>query len=381
MDGKTRIYADNASTTEIDSLAFEAMLPYLQDKYSNPSSLHSFGRAARKAVESARLEIAECIGATPQEIFFTSCGTESDNWAIKSMAKALSEKGKHLVASAIEHKAVLNCLSALEQDGFAETLVPVDSCGLVSKSNLSAAMISGTTLVSIMLANNEIGTVQDIPGLVEVARSRKVVFHTDAVQAIGHIPVNVAVLGVDLLSASAHKFNGPKGVGFLFKRNEVLLPSFMNGGYQEAGFRAGTENVAGIVGMACALKNHISSLAENINRLESMAFRFKSRISEKIPAAIFNGHPTQCLPGMVSVSLPGISGESLLHLLDLKGIYVSTGAACNSKDTVVSHVLRAINLSDALSTGTLRVSFSKDNNDEDAVTIADTIAGLYNKLA
>jgi len=380
MPAKQHIYADNAATTRIDPWAVEAMVPFLKDSSSNPSSLHSFGKVARKAVEVARQEIAECIGAKAQEIFFTSCGTESNNWAIKGVARALRDKGSNLITSSIEHHAVLNSYAALEKEGFTTTLLPVDNHGLVSVDDLNAAIAPKTTLVSIMMANNEIGTIQDVKLLSTATHQHRLVFHTDAVQAVGHIPVNVVELDVDLLSASAHKFNGPKGVGFLYKRSGIQLPPYLDGGYQETGNRAGTENVAGIVGMACALKNHIANLSDNMRVLQRMANLITSIISSSIPGARFNGHPTQRLPGLISLSLPNISGESLLHLLDLKGIFVSIGAACNTKDTVVSHVLQAVNLHDIYSTGTLRISLSKDNTDTEALTITDTIVRLYKKL-
>jgi cysteine desulfurase len=380
MKTKNVIYADNAATTRLDPLALEAMLPFLTDNFSNPSALHSFGKTVRKAVDTARQQIADCIGATPQEIFFTSCGTESDNWAIKGAARCLREKGSHLITSAIDHHAVLNSCAALEKEGFQTTLLPVDQHGFVSIDSLNAAVTPKTTFASIILANNEIGTKQDIPGLMAAAHQRGLLFHTDAVQALGHIPVNVVAWGVDLLSASAHKFNGPKGVGFLYKRAGVRLPPYLDGGHQEADNRAGTENVAGIIGMACALRNNHEHLTPNMEHLQRLEALFKARISMAIPDARFNGHPTQHLPGLISLSIPDISGESLLHLLDLKGILVSTGAACNSKDTVVSHVLQAINLPANYAAGTLRISLSKDNTPAEALAIAEAIITVAEKL-
>ena len=380
MDGKLRIYADNAATARLDPLALEAMLPFLTDNFSNPSALYSFGKTVRNAVETARQQIADCIGATPQEIFFTSCGTESDNWAIKGAARILREKGSHLITSAIDHHAVLNSCAALGEEGFQTTRLPVDQHGLVSIDSLNAAVTPKTTFASVILANNEIGTIQDIPKLTSAAHQRGLLFHTDAVQALGHIPVNVVALGVDLLSASAHKFNGPKGVGFLFKRAGVRLPPYLDGGHQEADNRAGTENVAGIIGMACALRNNLEHLTQNTEHLQRLEELLKARISTALPDARFNGHPTQHLPGLVSLSIPDISGESLLHLLDLKGILISTGAACNSKDTVVSHVLQAINLPANYAAGTLRISFSKDNTPAEAVAIAEAIDNILSRI-
>lgn len=380
MKTKNVIYADNAATSRIDPLALESMLPFLTDNFSNPSALHSFGKTVRKAVEAARQQIADSIGATPQEIFFTSGGTESDNWAIKGAARILREKGSHLITSTIDHHAVLNSCAALEKEGFQTTLLPVDQHGLVSIDSLNAAVTPKTTFVSVILANNEIGTLQNIPGLTAAAHQRGLLFHTDAIQALGHIPINVVALGVDLLSASAHKFNGPKGVGFLYKRAGVRLPPYLDGGHQEADNRAGTENVAGIVGMACALRYNLDHLAQSISHLHQLEELFKVRIFEMIPDARFNGHPTQHLPGLISLSIPDIAGESLLHLLDLKGILVSTGAACNSKDTVVSHVLQAINLPANFAVGTLRISFSKDNTPAEAIAIAEAISSVAERL-
>ncbi|MEI6514113.1 MAG: cysteine desulfurase family protein [bacterium] len=374
------IYYDNSATTKIDPRVLEAMLPFLQDSFSNPSSLHSFGKVARNAVELARQQIAECVGAQPHEILFTSCGTESDNWAIKSTAYARRDRGMHLITSCIEHPAVLNCFAFLEREGFSASLLPVDKYGRVSVDDLRAFISPGTTVVSVMMANNEVGTIQDVKLLAEVAHEHSVVMHTDAVQAIGHIPVNVIDLGVDLLSASAHKFNGPKGVGFLYKRAGISLPSMMDGGHQEFGVRGGTENVAGIVGMACALNNHVTNLRQNICHIDRLATLIRSRVLAYIPEAKFNGCPSQRLPGLISLSLVGVSAESVLHLLDLKRIFVSTGAACNSRNTAISHVLQALNLPIDHSVGTLRISLSKDTTEAEALTIADTIVSLYFKL-
>ncbi|MBT3194527.1 MAG: cysteine desulfurase [Victivallales bacterium] len=380
MHSKRHVYADNAATTRLDPLALEAMLPFLRESYGNPSSLYSFGKSARKAVETAREQIAECVGARPQEILFTSGGTESDNWAIKGAAWANRDRGTHLITSAIEHSAVLNSCAALEREGFLITRLPVDEQGTVSTTELEDSITPRTVLVSVMLANNEIGTIQDIPDLADAARRRGAMFHTDAVQAVGHIPINVSDLGVDLLSASAHKFNGPKGVGFLCRRNGVVVPPYIDGGHQEGGSRSGTENVAGIVGMACALTNRVASLPDTMSSLCEMNDLIAELVGQAVPEARFSGHPTRRLPGLTSLSIPDISAESLLHLLDLRGISVSTGAACNAGSTVVSHVLRAIGLPDAHAGGTIRVSFGIDNTLDDARSVADGIAALWTRL-
>ena len=380
MTDKKIIYTDNAATTRIDPLAFDAMLPFLGDDFSIPSSLHSIGKVARDAVELARYQIAECVGATPEEIFFTSCGTESDNWAIRGTAYEKRCKGNHLITSSIEHHAVLNCCTALVREGFTATLLPVDNRGLISADDLCAAILPDTTFVSIMMANNEIGTIQDVKLLATTSHQHAIVFHTDAIQAVGHIEINVADLGIDLLSASAHKFNGPKGIGFLYKRTSVQLPPFIFGCKQEFGIRAGTENVAGIVGMACALKNHIAYMKEEVFHIDRLTEIITSRVLAQIPDAKINGHPNQRLPGLISLSLAGISGESILHLLDLKRIIVSTGAACNSKETIVSHVLQELKLPSNYSAGTIRISLSKDNTEEEAIIIANAIISIYSKL-
>lgn len=379
MKSKIAIYSDNAATTKLDPLALEAMLPFLRENFANPSSQHSAGKTARRAVESAREQIAASIGAKPEEIIFTSSGTESNNWAIKCVARALSATRKHLVTSSIEHHAVLNSFKSLRTNGYSITQLPVSRYGLVSVTDFEMAITPETTFASIMFASNEIGTIQDISALAAVAHKKGLLFHTDAVQAVGHIPLDVDNLQVDMLSASAHKFNGPKGIGFLFKRSGTPLGSFIDGGGQENGQRAGTENVAGIVGMAVALKNNLQNITDNMQHLNHLTDLIVSKISNAIPEAVFNGHASKRLPGLVSVSFENLSGESLLHLLDLKGVLVSSGAACNSKKTVISHVLKAIKLPRQYATGTLRISLSKDNTDSDVNIIAETIADLYRK--
>jgi len=380
MKHPLHIYADNASTTQLDPDALEAMLPFMRDGFANPSALHSGAKKARHAVEDARNVIAKCIGAKPHEIIFTSCGTESDNWAIKGAARSLDPKQAKFITCAIEHHAVLNCFEALERKGFSTAILPVDSDGIVSVKDLESAIHGADSgLLSVMLANNEIGTIQDIPALAEIAHRHNLLVHTDAVQAVGHLPIDVNQLNIDMLSASAHKFNGPKGVGFLYKRDTVKLPPLIDGGHQESGLRAGTENVAGIVGTAVALRKNVEHLDRNMAHLSSLEKIMKTVISEGIPEARFNGHPDRHLPGLLSLSLPGMNAEGLLHILDLKGIAVSTGAACNSKETILSHVLRAIHLTIPHASGTLRISFSKDTTESDATTLASFLVRLYRK--
>ena len=381
MSTRNPIYADNAATTQLDPAALDAMLPFLRDSYGNPSSLYSFSRSAKKALQEARNTIAECIGALPEEIIFTSGGSESDNWAIKNFAFATPQNKRQILTTPIEHHAILNsCAEAVRLFGCSTGCVAVDKFGTIDIDDFRAKLSENTTGVSIMLANNEVGTIQDIKTLAAIAHDHNTLFHTDAVQAIGHIPVNVQELGVDMLSASAHKFNGPKGIGFLFAKRGTPLVSFVNGGQQEFAHRAGTENVASIVGMATALKNNCSQMHENTLKLQKMETLFKEIISESISNVVFNGDPVHHLPGLISLSIPGASGESLLHILDLKGIAVSTGAACNSKDTEISHVLKAMNHPEDLAKGTLRVSFGKYNTLEDAEKMADAIIQCIRKV-
>lgn len=367
------IYADNAATTKLDPIALEAMLPFLKDDFGNPSGLYSFSRSAKKALQDAREIIAECIGATSEEIFFTSGGTESDNWALKAV------QGERIVTSSVEHHAILNSCNTLKKSGMKIELLPVNICGTVAPDTLAEFVKSGD-LVSIMLANNEIGSVNDILALTSVAKGCGVLFHTDAVQAVGHIPIDVRKLGVDMLSASAHKFNGPKGVGILFIRKGVQLGNFIDGGQQEFGHRAGTENVASIVGMATSLRHNCLNMASNTKKLSKMVRDFHDTIIGTISHAVFNGDPMNHLPGHISLSIPGVSGESMFHLLDLRGIAVSTGTACNSLSLEISHVLKAIELSPELSMGTIRISFGVNNSEGDALAVAGEIISIYRKL-
>ena len=370
------IYADNAATTQLAPEALKAMMPFLTEDYGNASGAYSFSRSARKALKESRETIASCIGATPEEIFFTSGGTECDNWVIKGHIPL-----GRIVTSKIEHHAILNSLgyTAFFSHGAAK-LLPVDEKGVVSHSSLEAALSRKTSLVSIMLANNEIGTIEPVKELAYIAHQKGVKFHTDAVQAVGHIPIDINELGVDLLSASAHKFRGPKGIGFLFCRKDTPLNSFMNGGQQEYGLRSGTENIASIVGMATALMNCCENMKETTCKLNKMVSVFKEMIIGAIPEAVFNGDAYHRLPGHISLSIPGITGEGLLHFLDLKGIAVSTGAACNSKSTQISHVLKAIRLPISFAKGTVRITLGMDNKNEDVPIIANSIVDYCTKV-
>lgn len=368
---KPFIYADNAATTKLNKEAFEAMVPWLTDEYGNASQPYSFARKPRKALAEARETIAKCINALPEEIYFTSGGTESDNWAIKG--SAFSDPGKRAtITSAIEHHAVLNACASIEQLGYPVTYLFPDSEGTVLPEKLTAVITDKTRLVSIMFSNNEIGTIEPIAELAEIAHSHGAIFHTDAVQAITHTPIDVKAMGIDMLSASAHKFNGPKGVGFLYIRKGIELRPFNEGGAQESGMRAGTENVASIVGMAKALEINCSALkdsAEHVLKLENVLLE---HLQESGLDFVRNGAKNH-IHGNISLSFKNADGEAILHRLDLMGICVSTGSACDSGNTQISHVLQAINLSDEYAQGTVRVSLNKDNTMEEAVTIANSI--------
>lgn len=370
-----KIYADNAATTKLDIDAFEAMKTYLLEDYANPSGAYSFSKKAKRALQEARQAIAECINATPEQIIFTSGGTESNNHAIKRFT--VSSDIRHVVTSAIEHHSVLN---ACENSGFEQFIIPVDNFGRVSLDELekvlrryqSVTASCNSTLVTIMTANNEIGTIQHIRELSEIAHRHGAVFHTDAVQAVGHIPIDVKVMGIDMLSASAHKFNGPKGIGFLYSRNR-LLQTFHHGGAQEFGMRAGTENVPAIVGMAVAIKKCVDTMEQSTKHLKHLSESFLSVLQDSGADFILNGHPTERLPGNINISFKDRSGEGLMHLLDLKGICISTGSACDSVNQQVSHVIKAIDVPTDYREGTIRVTFDKDNTEQDAVDVAKTL--------
>lgn len=368
---KQFFYADNAATTQLDSDAFEAMKPYLLSEYGNASQPYSFSRTARKALKESRETIAQCIGATPEEIFFTSGGTESDNWAIKGSAFSDADK-RTTLTSAIEHHAILRACESIERLGYPVTYLPVDSTGTVQPDFLSARITSRTRLVSVMFANNEIGSIQDIAALSEIAHSHNALFHTDAVQAVGHLDIDVNVLGVDMLSASAHKFNGPKGVGFLYIRKGTPMTAYANGGAQEFGMRAGTENIASIVGMATALKKNCELLHTTNDCLLSLERQLITALDASGIEFRQNGSQTH-IPGNISLSFPDRDGEALLHRLDLMGICVSTGSACDSRNTQISHVLQAIGLEERYAKGTIRISLGKDNTVSEVDFIANAL--------
>jgi len=339
---KKEVYLDYAATTPVRPEVYEAMKPFLSDKYGNPSSIHHFGREAKVAIEEAREKIAKAIGAKNDEIIFTSGGTESNNMVLKGVALALSEKGKHIITSSIEHHAVLEPCHFLEKLGFEVTYLKVDKDGIIDPEELRKAIRKDTILISIMHANNEIGTIEPIEELSKIAKEYNIYFHTDAVQTVGHIPVNVDILGVDFLSLSAHKFYGPKGVGALYIRKGTRLYPLIHGGEQEQRKRAGTENVAGIVGMGKAIELACSELDQEIKRLTVLRDYFISEVEKRIPDVYLNGHRTKRLPNNINFSFAYIEGESILLNLDLEGIGVSTGSACSSSSLEPSHVLSAI---------------------------------------
>ena len=374
------VYADNAATTRLSPVALRAMLPYLENQYGNPSSLYSLGQRAKEAVETAREEIAAAIHAAPRELTFTSGGSEADNQALRTAAALGKKAGKtHIVSTAFEHHAVLHTLKALEREGFSVTLLDVHSDGLVRPDELAAALRDESCLVSIMYANNEIGTVQPIAELGAICRERGVLFHTDAVQAVGHLPIDAEAANVDLLSASAHKFHGPKGAGFLYARRGVRLQSLIEGGTQERGKRAGTENVAGIVGMAAALSERIPRMEQDAVRVSALRDRMIAGLSE-IPHAALNGDAARRLPGNVSFCFEGIEGESLLLLLDDRGICASSGSACTSGALDPSHVLLAIGRSHDVAHGSLRLTLGEDATEAEVDYIIQNVKEVVERL-
>lgn len=364
---KRVIYADNAATTKLDAEAFEAMKQWLLDYYGNVSQPYFFSRKPKEALKRARQTIASCINADPEEIYFTSGGTESDNWAIKGTIFAHREH-RGLITSQVEHHAILHSAAAIERMGYPVTYLPVNSECVVLPSYLQEIITDKTKLVSVMLSNNEVGTIQPIRELANIAHAHGGTFHTDAVQAVGHIIIDVKNLGVDMLSASAHKFNGPKGIGFLYVKNGTDLYPFNDGGAQENGMRAGTENVAAIVGMAVALKINCDRLEDHQKHILSLEEELISGLSHTGLDFIRNGSITH-VPGNISLSFKGVDGEMLLHRLDLMGVCVSTGSACDSKNTQLSHVLKAMKIPEEYAKGTIRISLGKDNTSEEVSTI------------
>lgn len=374
------IYMDHAATTPVNPQVVEAMLPYFSDKFGNASSIYSIGRESKKALEESREKVAKALGVMPREIFFTGSGTEADNWAIKGTAYANKEKGRHIITTSIEHHAVLHACQYLESDGFKVTYLPVDENGLVSPQQVLDAITPETILISIMFANNEIGTIQPIGEIGKIAREKGIIFHTDAVQAVGNIPINANDLNVDLLSLSGHKFYGPKGVGALYIRKGIKIASFMHGGAQERGRRASTENVPAIVGLGKAVELATQNIDEYNKKLIELRDRTINEIMEKIPFVRLNGDRYRRLPGNVNISFEFIEGESLLLMLDMKGIAASSGSACTSGSLDPSHVLLAIGLPHEKAHGSLRITFGEENTHEDVDYLMEVLPMIVNRL-
>lgn len=367
------VYLDNAATTPMRKEALEAMMPYFIEDYANPASIHALSKSPRAAVKEARAAIASTLNADPAEIFFTSGGTESDNWALISGMQLNEKKGKHLIISSIEHHAILETSDYLKKLGFEVTKVGVDSDGRIDMDQLEKAIRPDTTLISVMTANNEIGTIQPIAEIGKLAHEHGILFHTDAVQAYGHIPLDVKAMDIDMLSVSGHKFGGPKGVGFLYVRKGIRLPPFMHGGEQENGRRAGTTNVPGIVGMAAAAKLAHDEMEGEISRLTAIRDHYIERVEAEIPYCKLNGHRTERLPGNANFSFSFVEGESLLMSLGMKGVYISTGSACASGSLDPSHVLLAIGVPHEIAHGSVRVSMSRDTTMEQIDYAVDSI--------
>ncbi len=371
---------DHAATTPVRPEVVEAMLPYFTERFGNPSSLYALAREAKGAVEEARGRVAAAIGAEPEEIFFTSGGTEANNWAVRGVAETFRRRGDHIVTSAIEHHTVLHPCKTLEMQGYRVTYLPVDEFGRVDVGDVEEAITDATVLVSVMAANNEIGTIQPIAEIGRVAYDRGVLFHTDAVQAIGSYPVDVDAMGADLLALSAHKFGGPKGVGALYVRRGTRIAAFMDGGAQERGRRAGTENVPGIVGLGCAIEVGVAEMPRNSARLAAMRDRMIGTILDTVPDTRLNGHPAWRLANNVNVAFRYVEGESILLLLDAHGIAASSGSACTSASLEPSHVLLATGLSHEEAHGSLRLTPGPESTEEDADYVLSVLPGIIERL-
>lgn len=374
------IYMDNAATTAVKPEVFEKMKPYFMENYSNPSSVYSFAGEAKKAVDDARDIIAGALNAKAAEIYFTGGGSEADNWAIKATAEAYKNKGKHIITSAIEHHAVLHTCGWLERHGYEVTYLPVDENGTVSPEKVEEAIRPDTILISIMFANNEIGTIEPIKEIGEIADKHGVLFHTDAVQAFGHVPIDVQEMHIDMLSASGHKFHGPKGIGFMYMRNGLKLGSFIHGGAQERSRRAGTHNVPGIVGMGEAARIAMEQLEANAVKETEVRDYLIARVEKEIPYIKVNGHRENRLPNNINICFRFIEGESLLIMLDQKEICASSGSACTSGSLDPSHVLLAIGLPHEIAHGSLRLTISEDTTKEDADFVVDNLKSIVERL-
>lgn len=374
------IYLDNAATTKVADSVVDAMLPYFKEYYGNASSIYQLGAKSKEALDESREYIAGTIGAKTNEIYFTAGGSESDNWAIKATADAYARKGKHIITSAIEHHAVLHTCEYLEKHGYEVTYVGVDENGVIKLDELKAAIRPDTILISVMFANNEIGTIQPIKEIGEIAKEHDILFHTDAVQAYAQVPINVDEMHIDMLSASGHKLNGPKGIGFLYIRKGIKIRSFVHGGQQERGRRAGTENIPGIVGLAAAAKRSFSMLEEKMKKEIELRDYLISRIEAEIPYCRLNGDRKKRLPNNVNFSFQFIEGESMLILLDSKGIAASSGSACTSGSLDPSHVLLAIGLPHEIAHGSLRLTLSEENTKEEMDYVVEQLTAILERL-
>ena len=375
-----KVYADNAATTKLSKKALDAMMPYLTETFGNASSLYDIGQQAHQGVKFARQTVADVIGADVNEVYFTSGGSEADNWAIKGVAEVMAKKGKkHLITSAFEHHAVLHTMQKLEKDGFEVTYLPVYENGIVKVEDVKNAIREDTAVVSIMYANNEIGTIQPIAEIGAVCREKGVIFHTDAVQAVGHLPIDVKAQNIDMLSMSGHKFHGPKGIGALYMRKGIRIPNLIEGGAQEAGKRAGTEAVYAMVGMATALKEANDNLEENMKKLTALRNRLIDGLL-KVESSRLNGDRENRLPGNVNISFEGVEGESLLLYLDLMGVSASSGSACTSGSLDPSHVLLAIGLPHEIAHGSLRLSLCEENTEEEIDYIIESVPPIIERL-
>ena len=375
-----KVYLDNAATTALSPKVLEQMMPYLTTIYGNPSSPHSFGQEARKGVDHARDQVAKALNALPEEIIFTGCGTESDNTVLFGVAERYAKKGNHIITTNVEHHAILHTCEALEKRGVEVTYLPVDENGMVTAEQVANAITDKTILVSIMFANNEVGTIMPIAEIGKVCRERGVLFHTDAVQAVGHVPIDVKAMNIDMLSLSAHKFHGPKGVGALYMKKGIRLPSYVMGGAQERNRRAGTENVAGIVGLGAAIALATQTLEESAARMTKLRDKLIAGIAQRIPEVKLNGHPTMRLPNNVNYSIKYIEGESILLMLDMNGIAASSGSACTSGSLDPSHVVLALGLSHEVAHGSVRLTLSDETTEEDIDYVLDVLPKVAERL-
>lgn len=375
-----KVYLDNAATTALSPRVLEAMLPYFTQYYGNPSSVHAFGREAKQGLDKARDQVAKALHCEPSEVIFTGCGTESDNTVLLGVAQRYGDKGKHIITTNVEHHAILHTCEHLEKQGYSVTYLPVDQDGLVTAEQVAAAIRPDTILVSIMFANNEVGTIMPIQEIGAVCKEKGVLFHTDAVQAVGHIPVDVQAMHIDMLSLSAHKFHGPKGVGALYCRKGIRLPSYIMGGAQERGRRAGTENVAGIVGLGAAIQLATEQLEENRAKMTALRDRLMTGIQARISEVKLNGHPTNRLPNNVNFSFKYIEGESILLMLDMNGIAASSGSACTSGSLDPSHVLLALGLPHEIAHGSVRLTLGDETTEEDIDYTIDVLEKTVARL-